>query len=271
MAYVPPVAAEQSELVMGVFPRRNPSEMIEMFNPLAIYLSRVLGRPVKIETTPDFNSFWEAVAAKRYDIVHYNQYHYIRSHKLYGYQVVAKNQEDGRDTIRGVILVRKDSGIQSLADLRGKTLLFGGNKQAMLSYIVPTFMLRQAGLKAGDYQEEFALNPPNVTLAVYFKRAVAGGTGDTVSNTPFVREKVDPSKLKILVTSDPVAQLPWAVRGDVSAELREQIRSALLAVKHTPEAEHILKKGYLTDITKAEDAEYDYVRSVVKDVMGEQY
>ena len=32
--------AEEAEFVIGVFPRRTPSEMLEMFNPLATHLSQ---------------------------------------------------------------------------------------------------------------------------------------------------------------------------------------------------------------------------------------
>jgi len=271
MAVSTPVSAEPSELVMGVFPRRNPTEMIEMFSPLANYLSHELGRPVKIETTPDFNSFWVAVAAKRYHIVHYNQYHYIRSHKQLGYRLVAKNEESGVTSIAGAIVVRKDSGIDKLTDLRSKTILFGGNKQAMNSYVTPTYLLGQAGLKHGDYKEEFASNPPNAAIAVYFGRAAAGGVGDIVYDTPFVRKKVDVSKLKIIAKSKPVAHLPWAVRGDVPRETRDAIRKALLAVKSASDAERILKMAALTNIVAADDGEYDYVRRIVMGVMGEQY
>lgn len=266
-----PACAEPSGLVLGVFPRRSPSEMVEMFMPLANYLTRELGVPVRIETTPDFSSFWNAVQAKRYDIVHYNQYHYLRSHKQQGYQVIAKNEEGGTSSIAGVVLARADSGFKTLNDLRGKTILFGGNKQALISYVIPTYLLRQAGLGPGDYQEEFALNPPNVTLAVFFRRAPAGGTGDIVYNTDYLRDKVDVSKLQIIARSKPVAHLPWAVRGDLPVALRERIRHALLAVKQAPDAGRILKAASLTNIVRADDAEYNYLRHIIKVVMGEQY
>lgn len=258
-------------LILGVFPRRNPSEMTEMFAPLADYLSHQLGQPVKIETMPDFNSFWDAVAAKRYHLVHYNQYHYVRSHKQLGYQLVAMNEEQGKSQLAGVIMVRSDSGIRSLADLRGRIIVFGGNKHAMNSYVTPTYLLRQAGLKAGDYQEEFATNPPNVALSVFFKRHIAGGIGDIVSDTPFVREKVDVSKLMVIAKSPPVPHLPWAVRGDIPVPLRVRIQQALLEVKQSPDAARILKAAALSGIVAAEDSQYDYVRKVIATVMGEHY
>jgi phosphonate transport system substrate-binding protein len=269
---VPATAADDATtLILGVFPRRSPTEMVEMFSPLANYLTKVLGRPVKIETTPDFPSFWRAVTSQRYHLVHFNQYHYVRSHKELGYQVIAKNEEAHKSTMAGVILVRKDAGIQSMADLKGKTIIFGGDRQALVSYVIPTFMLREAGLKPGDYREEFAINPPNVALTVFFRKADAGGSGDILLDMPFVRDKVDVSMLRYLKSSEQVAQLPWAVRADVPPAQRALIQQALLGLKAAAGGSDILKAANLTGIVPATDKEYDYVRNMIRTVMAERY
>ena len=271
IALASPVAAANAELIMGVFPRRNPSEVVGMFNPLAEHLSRKLGRPVKLETTPDYRSFWDAVAAGRYHLVHFNQYHYVRSHKQFGYQVIAKNEEAHRSTLAGALVVRKDSALKSLEGLRGKKIVFGGDKQALVSYILPTYLLRQAGLKPGDYTEEFAQNPSNVALTVFFHQADAGGIGDNVFETQAVRDKVDVAQMTHLVTGEPVSHLPWAVRADVPRAERLRIQRVLLEVKDAPNGQNILKAGALTGLVIAEDREYNAVRRVIKAVTGENY
>lgn len=258
-------------VVVGIFPRRNPSEMIRMFTPLADYLSRELKQPVKLETTPDFTSFWEAVSANRYQLVHYNQYHYVRAHSQLGHVLLAMNEENGKSSLSGIVVTRVDSGIRTLADLRGRTIVFGGNKQAMNSYITPTHLLRQAGLNAGDYREEFAVNPPNVALGVFYKRALAGGIGDILYDTPFLHEQIDVSKLVTLAKSPPVPHLVWAVRGDVPVRLRQRMQQALLNVKRAPDAAHILNAAALSNIVAASDEQFRYVREVVAEVMGERY
>ena len=150
---------------MGVFPRNNATETTTMYTPLADYLSERLGRKVILVTSKDFDSFWKAVTERRYDIVHYNQYHYIRSAQTY--RVIAHNQEFGKNAVAGALYVRKDSGITEVSQLRGRTVIFGGGKDAMMSYIAPRFLLMQAGLKEGDFKTEFAVNPPNALLALY--------------------------------------------------------------------------------------------------------
>lgn len=264
-------AASGEELILGVFPRRSPSEMMEMFGPLAGHLSRELGRPVKLETTPDFPSFWKAVSTRRYHVVHFNQYHYVRAHKEFGYLAVAKNEEGGSDTIAGTLVVRKDSGINNIQDLRGKKIGFGGNEQAMNSYILPSYLLQLAGLRKQDYQTEFALTPPNIALAVFFGQLDAGGTGDIVFEMPFVKDKIDVSQLVYLAKSEPIAHLPWAVRGDLSAAQRQRIQNALVNVKNSPNGERVLKAAVLTNLVSAHDGEYRRTREIILAVTGERY
>ncbi|MBI3775154.1 MAG: PhnD/SsuA/transferrin family substrate-binding protein, partial [Gammaproteobacteria bacterium] len=170
--------AADEPLVLGIFPRVAATVVHDSFDPLAKYLSAELHRDVKIETTKDQNTFSETVAAKRYDIVHFNQLNYVESHQSAGYDVVAINEEFGKGTVAGALVVRKDSGIKNISDLRGKTIVFGGGPKAMVAYIANVVLLQKAGLKRGDYKEEFAKSPVNAMTAVFHKQAIAGGAGD---------------------------------------------------------------------------------------------
>ena len=122
--WAPVVQAAEDPLIMGVFPRRNAVETTRLFTPMADYLGQRLGREVRLLTSRNFDSFWKAVTEERYDIVHYNQYHYIRSAKTY--RVIARTQEFGKDAVAGALFVRKDSGITEVSQLRGRTVIFGG-------------------------------------------------------------------------------------------------------------------------------------------------
>lgn len=256
---------------MGIFPRRNAKLTFEMFTPLTRYLSTRLGRPVTLETSANFKDFWNGVSTRRYDIVHYNQYHYIRSHKKLGYVVVAMNEEFGRTTISGAIDVRRDSNIKSLLDLKGQKIVFGGGPKAMMSYIMPTYLLRRAGLKAGDYQEAFAKTPPNAILSIYFKQSKAAGVGDIVLQLPSVKSKCNTLKLKHLAISEPIAHLPWAVSGSVPGELKSRIQSVLLNMHKTGKGQKLLEKAKLTGLGEATDEDYNRHRQITFEVLGEQY
>jgi len=266
-----PAATPDNTLVLGIFPRRAAEVTEKIFTPLADYLSQQLGRPVQLETTHDFVSFWDNVDRQRYDIVHYNQYHYVRSHKTRGYHVILKNEEHGRSTIASAIFVREDSGIDSIMDLKGRKIVFGGGKTAMLSYITARHLLEAGGLHDNDYITTFAINPLRATIAVFYQQASAAGAGDIVKLLPRVRQEIDVSELKTLTTSLPLAHLPWAVRQDMSRQTREHIQAVLSRASTTGRGREALSAARLSNLIVASDAEYDPHREIIRSVLGENY
>ena len=263
--------AQEPPFVLGVFPRYNFQLTVESFTPLARHLGARIGRTVVIDTSSDFDAFWRGVVERRYDLVHYNQYHYLRSHRDFGYRVILMNEEFGESTIAGAISVRADGDIRTLADLKGRTVIFGGDRSAMQSYIVATYLLRRAGLKAGDYKEVFAKNPPNAYLAVYYGQADAAGVGDRVADLPAVRERIDPGRMKLIGVGERLAHLPWAVRGDLDPKLAEHIRTVLVELGATPQGRAILGQAKLSGLVAASDRDFDPHRRIVETVFGERY
>ncbi len=260
------LSAAEEPLLMGVFPRRNATLTTRLFTPLASYLSQQLGREVQLQTAKDFPSFWRGVTARRYDIVHYNQYHYIISADAY--EVIAHNREFGRDDVAGTLFVRKDSGITELAQLRGRRIIFGGGEDAMMSYILPRYLLLEAGLNSSDYQAHFANSPPNALMALYFNQADAGGAGDILIDLPVVKENIDTGQLLPLAQTPPLLHLPWAVKRGADRRLRERIQQLLVGLENSASGRTILKKAKLSGIGVAHDSDYDPHRRIVDRVFG---
>jgi phosphonate transport system substrate-binding protein len=265
-ALAPSARAAEDPLIMGVFPRFNAAETTTRYTPLAEHLGRQLGRPITLQTSRDFVSFWRGVEERRYDIVQYNQYHYIRSAKAY--RVIAHNKEFGKSTIAGVIFVRKDSGITSLAQLRGRTVMFGGGEDAMIAYIAPMYMLLQAGLKKDDFTSQFAVTPINSIIGLYRKQADAAGTGDGVIGQPAIRNAINTDELQPLAVSEQLLHLPWAVKRTMPARLRESIQSSLVDLEKSEAGRNILKAALLTGIGTAQDKDYGAHRKMVRAVHG---
>jgi len=260
------IAAEKS-LLMGVFPRRNAKMTIRMFKPLSEYLTKKTGKNIQVTTAKNFPTFFKNVNKGRYDIVHYNQLQYIESNAKHGYTVIAQNEEFKTKSIKSAIVVRKDSGINSVKDLKGKTILFGGGKKAFVAYVANAVMLNRAGLSKSDYITKFAKNPPNAAIATFLKQGDAAGIGDVVLKLSLLKKKgVDVSELKIVVLGDqPLPHLPWAVNKSMSVDVKDSIQKAMLSLNDSLEGKKILKKAGMTALHKAEDKDYDSSRKLIKE------
>jgi len=260
------VQAAGDPLIMGVFPRLNAVETTKRYAPLADYLGKQLGRDVRLVTSKDFESFWQGVTERRYDIVQYNQYHFIRSAK--DYRVIAHNKEFGKSTVAGVLYVRKDSGIAQITQLRGRTVLFGGGEDAMISYIVPMYLILQAGLKKDEFKSHFAVNPINSVIGVYRKQADAAGSGDGAIEQPLLKNAINTDELAVLAVSEKLLHLPWAVKRTMPVKLRDAIQSALVNLENSEAGQNVLKSAVMTGIGKAADKDYDPARRMVRAVTG---
>lgn len=259
-------------LYVSVFPRFNASDTVQMYTPMIDHLAKELEREVYLVTARNFPKFWKALAKRQFHIVHFNQYHYIKSQKEFGYTAFAMNEEFGESGISASIITRKDSGNNTLMDLKGKKIVFGGGPKAMVSYILATQLLRRGGLKGNDYQTEFTKNPPNSILASYYGQAAAGGVGYKVLNMPVMKKKgIDISKMKFLAVSEKIAHLPWAFRNDMPDKLKTNIQNIFLSLNKTEAGKKILKQAALSGIHPARDSDYDVHRKIVFEVLGEKY
>jgi len=262
---IPAARAVDAPLVMGIFPRRQATLTTELYTPLAGYLSRELGREVRLVTAKDFDAFWDGVEQRRFDIVHYNQFHYVRSADKY--RVITNNEEFGTGTVAGALYVRKDSGIKTIAQLRGHKIVFGGGTDAMMSYILPSYLLLQAGLKPADYESVFSKNPPNSLISLFHGQADACGAGDILIDLPVVREAMDTSTVTHLGMTERVLHLPWAVRKDMPKALGMHIQALLVGLKASEEGRAILARAEMTGFGAARDVDYDPHRRIIRKVM----
>lgn len=261
-----------ADVTLGVFPRRPVAVTHKAFKPLAEHLSQQLGEPVHLVIPKDFKEFWKGVEKKQFDVVHYNQYHYIKSHKDLGYRVIVSNEEFGNKQVAGALSVRKDSGIKTVGDLKGKTILFGGGKKAMGSYIAPTAILKKAGLTADkDYKVKFAKNPPSAVIGVYNKAADAAGSGNVILKIKGVTKKIDVNDMTVLAESEPFTHLPWAVKDNMPEDKAKKLQDIMVELKNSDQGKEILKAAKVTGFYAVTDADFSKVREITKFAIGEEY
>lgn len=262
MVSLPAVA----DIKLGVFPRFPAQDAVQAFKPLADYLSAQLGEKVELIPGKDFPSFWEAVEAKQFDVVYFNQYHYVLSHDKLGYKAVVANIEEGDKKIAGGLFVRVDSGINTVADMKGKTIIFAGDEKAMGSYIAPTAVLRKAGLVEGkDYTAKFAKNPPSTFMAVFNKQADVAGAGNVVLSSPPVKKAIDTSQMKMIAESESFVHLTWAVAPTIDEAKAKKIQDTMSGLDaKNPEHAAILKAARVDGFYAVTEKDYEKVREMVK-------
>ncbi len=223
---------------LGVVPLRTPAEMFKRFSPLAGYLSRLFGRPIEVKVGLDFESAIEDIGAGIVQASFMTPSTYAIAHKRYGVVVVVKALRQGMPYHHSVIIVKEDSDIKNIGDLKGRSFAFG-DKNSTSSHIVPRWMLRQEGLDVSDLLFYNHLgHHDEVVQAVLTGQFDAGAVMETVA------EEYIGKGLKIIKRSKEIPEFCFVVSKDLLDEEKDKFVSALLALRDTDET----MKGILHSI-----------------------
>jgi phosphate/phosphite/phosphonate ABC transporter binding protein len=159
-----------AEIKIGVLAKRGAPKCMQKWGATGAYLSEQLGEKVAIVPLK-FEAIEPAVSAGHVDFVLANSSFYVSLEKSHDVKAVATliNARKGEalSTFGGVILVRQDSPVQSLEDIRGKSFMavkrssFGGAHMAWR-------LLRENGIDPEQDCSEFVFGNKhdNVVLAV---------------------------------------------------------------------------------------------------------
>lgn len=129
-----------AEVKVGVLANRGAPQCMEQWGALGAYLSQQTGDQVQIVPLK-FEAVEPAVASGKVDFILANSAFYVELEKKVGAKAVATlvNSRKGKamSEFGGVILVRADSPIQTIGDIRGKKFMvvkkssFGGAQMAL--------------------------------------------------------------------------------------------------------------------------------------------
>lgn len=113
-----PARADQASYQFGVFPHLAAGQIENVFAPMAADLSRAIGRTVGLKTKPTFEAFMEELDGQVYDIAFVQPFDYVWAHDKHGYIPLARRGEP----LTGLIVVKTDSPLRSLGELKGKKI-----------------------------------------------------------------------------------------------------------------------------------------------------
>ena len=258
-------APAKAEIRMGTVPRLSAAELTAMFTPLAEYLTSELGEKVTIVIPKTFDGVEEMVKAGKMDIGFVNPLIYIQIRKKVDIEPLALSSEVKSGTrLRGIIIVRKDSGYNQLPDLKGKKFSFV-EEDSPAGHIFQKLLLSKAGF---DVNKDIVMLPygkthENVTMAVFNRTADAGGVREEQLDK--MKGTLDVSQLKIIGYTDYFPNWPMFASPKLAKGTAEKVRAALLKLKpNDPKNEKILGPARLTGFIPVTDKEYDDLRAAAK-------
>lgn len=241
---------------LSMLPRYSSEEINRRITPLAKYLSQIIGTKVEPVIASNFAQYEKRLKNGDIEIGYENPYIYVLVSDAHEVLTMSKKGKGG-DKFRGIIIVRADSNIASLNDLKNRKISIVGFTSAG-GYLSQKLTVMQKGIDMDrDCQVSEAVDnkQENVILSVYTGEADAGCIRESAL---YMADKFVPrSKIKVINRS---AWLPnWAlsVKRTFPAKMKTAIQRALTKLK---ENDPVIKALKITGLRAAMDREYDPVR-----------
>ncbi len=267
----PSVDTGQKPIVFACIPYESELKLIEAFQSLADYIAEQTGIPVSLEIKKSYKEIIDGLDSGEIDLANTGPLVYIKAHDTSGAYALVKPLPQSASTpfYKSYIIVRKDSGIKNISQLKGKKFAFT-DRESTSGYLLPVLMLADAGVKDLKFFSEvrFTGNHDSAFLAVY--NGYVDGAG--ISNYAFTKA-IDKrlGDVIVIAESDAIPTAPITVKSNMPSEQVKKIKEAFLKLntdkEDTKNLLDIFKiKGYID----ASDKDYDSIRRARKaiDKMG---
>ncbi len=244
------------------------------FAPFTAYLSEKTGRPFEMVLANTF-SFEDLIREKKVDFFHVNSIIAVLLKEKYQADLLAVDIR-GRHGYKasGTIIARKDSGIGTIEDMRGKTMIFGP-ALAPFGYMAQYALLLENNF---DPETDFSMyaipsgaaKHDKVIYGVYFGKYDVGAAPRIDLDRLAEAHVINLDDFNIIAESEPMPYCTIGAAPGVDPALKKQVTDIALNLKQDEtvlvdgEVLKVLKRMLLQGFAPFVDAEYEPIRNALK-------
>ncbi|MGB3750125.1 MAG: phosphonate ABC transporter substrate-binding protein [Arcobacteraceae bacterium] len=248
------------EIIFGVIPVAGTSSIEAMWGDIVKYLEKTLEVKVNLKTTSDYTGVITGMTHGHIDAAYIGPNAYVTARERTNVEAIAMEVNyEGVPGYHGLILTRKDSGLKTLEDLKGKVWAFT-DPQSTSGTLVPTILFSKEGIDPEKYFSKVIYSGGHQASVL----ALKAGRVDAISNNDLdfnagVGKQWEEDEFNIVWKSDLIPGTPIAVRGDLPSSLKAAIKGAFLSYEF-PKDSQLPMAGF----ANAKDSSYDSTRELVE-------
>jgi phosphonate transport system substrate-binding protein len=253
MCVAAPVNAAEKTLRLGVVPQFDARKTRMVWQPILTSLEEQTGIHIELVGSPGIPEFEKQLMAGEFDLAYMNPYHLLKANDAQGYIPLVRDV--GR-TLFGIVVTRKDSPVQDIYDLDGKTVAFPAPNALGAALIPRTEFGESYGI---SIQPVYVKNHSSVYLNVVTGQAAAGGgVQKTLQSQPeYVR-----NALRVIYKTPEVAPHPLAAHPRIGEETCSEISKAFLQLGNSQADNALLARIPMKQAGQASMDDYEPLRKM---------
>jgi phosphonate transport system substrate-binding protein len=248
-----------AELTIGLIPEQNVFKQMKRYKPLGKYLEEKTNNKINFTILSRYGNIIESFHKKNLDGAFWGSFTGAMAIEKLGIKPVARPVNmDGTSTYHGYILVRKDSGIKNVADMKGKVIAFV-EKATTAGYIFPIAYFKKHGIKGIDtYFKEyyFTGSHDSAIHSVLNKKADIACAKNTVYEILARDDKRIKDELMIIARSPDVPSNGLGLRQNLAYGVKADIKETLLNMYKNPRGKLVLEKFGVVRFIETTEADY---------------
>ena len=267
--------AGESEKVLrvGFVPAEDAQRVMQNAQPIVEILRKRLNMEVQPFVATDYTGVVEALRVNKLDMAFLTPASYVLAKNEANIRVILKSERKGIPFYYAAIIVRADSGIRSLDDLRGKSFAFG-DALSTTGNVIPRRMLKERGIDpVRDFKQVLHSGGHDATvLAVLHGKVDAGATyanspdGSDTAWMRYLKSAEEAKKIRAIAFSEPIPADNLVVSANLERSLVDQIEQTFIELSSDPQGKKMLRELYQIDgFVPATDGDYDSVRRAFAD------
>ena len=242
-----PATAAEPVYTIAVVPQFSSIQIYRDWTPLITKLEETTGLHFKLKVYEKFTLFESDIAKGVPDLVYLNPNQMVVAYKKQRYRPLLRDSEN----LSGILVARKDSPINNVADLQGKTIAFPSPYAFGATLYNRALLTEKLKIKITPV---YVNGHMNVYRQVILGDVSAGGG---VNKTLNKEDAGIQSQLKVIFTTPETASHPIAVHPRISGAVSNKIFASLLSLAQDPTTQPLLAAVQLPQPVKA-DYQHDY-------------
>ena len=239
------------------------------FHSLITYLEEKTGYDIKMSIQTDISEFELALRNGDIDFALQDPHTYVSLADMYNKETLLRTLTPEGDTSRrGVIIARRDSGIDEIADLEGKTVMFGP-KQSITKWIAAKILLEKNGIDIDEDLDAYHNGRccEDIAFYVYLEAFDAGAVCKHFMEDYQIKQQglgIDITEIAVIGETDRYPTRVFAASKTIDGEIADNIVRALLGIdKNDPAQSEMLMMAELGGFEEVSDGDYDDIRELM--------